>query len=283
VVFHLAARVAGIGGNLAAPGEFFYENLVINTNVIEAARRAGAGKVVAVGTAAIYSDLVALPMSEDDLWLGPPHHSEAPYGHAKRAMLAHLEAYRQQYGLDFAYCILTNTFGPHDTFDEQRGHVMPSLISKFHRAANEGGAVTVWGTGAPTRDFLYVKDAARAIRLAGVGHSGPINVASGAAVSIRDVVEVIGTVSGHAGEVRWDASKPDGQPARGYDVSRLRALGFQPAYDLVAAVAETYAWYRDNRAVARHGATGRAPDAAAPGEVAAKAQPSAPGTRERTP
>ena len=251
VVFHLAARVAGIGGNMAAPGEFYYDNVVINTNVVEAARLAGARKVVAMGTAAIYSDIVSLPMSEDDLWLGPPHGSEAPYGHAKRAMLAQLQAYQAQYGLDYAYCILTNTFGPHDKFDERYGHVLPSLISKFHRGLTTGEPVVVWGNGTARRDFLYARDAALAARLVSERHTGPVNVASGREVPIRELVEIIRAASGFAGEVRWDESKPNGQQLRQYDLARLRATGFTPRHTLEDAVAETFDWFAVNAGQAR--------------------------------
>lgn len=251
VVFHLAARVAGIGGNLAAPGEMFYENVVINTHVIEAARLGGAKKFVAVGSAAIYSDAVSLPMREDDLWQGPPHHSEGPYGHAKRSMLAHLEAYHAQYGMEFVYCILTNTFGPRDRFDEQRGHVLPSLISKFHRGVAANEPVVVWGTGTARRDFLYVKDVAKALRSLSAAGIGPVNVASGREVSIRDLAFLIRDVSGYKGPVHWDTDKPNGQELRQYDIGRLRSVGFTPDYTLERAVAETYEWYVHNHASVR--------------------------------
>lgn len=184
IVYHLAARVSGIMGNLRAQGQGYFDNVRINTNVIEAARLSGARKIVGMGSAAVYSDLVRLPMIEEEVWIGPPHHSEAGYAHAKRGMLAQLEAYRDQYGLDYAFCIATNLFGPHDKFDEQCGHVLPSLISKFYRATKEATSVTVWGSGAPERDFLYVKDAASAMRLVGQSFSGAINLATGNAISI---------------------------------------------------------------------------------------------------
>lgn len=251
LVFHLAARVRGIMGNHGVHGQAYLDNIRINTNAIEAARLAGARKVVAMGSAAIYGDAVPLPMCEEEVWTGPPHPSEAGYAHAKRAMLAQLEAYRDQWGLDYAYCISTNLFGPHDRFDEAHGHVVPSLISKFHRAAHTGEPVTVWGTGAPRRDFLYVKDAARAMRLIGEGFTGPINLATGRAVSIRETVELVAEVASYRGEVAWDASKPDGQRLRDYDVRRLAALGFAPRFALRAALAETYSWFDANATTAR--------------------------------
>lgn len=251
IVFHLAARVAGLGGNLAQAGRMYYENVIINTNVVEAARRAGARKVVAAGTAAIYSDLIPLPMSEGDLWLGPPHGSERAYGQAKRAMLAQLEAYRDDYGLDFTYCILTNIFGPRDNFDEAHGHVVPSLISKFHRGVISGAPVNVWGSGSAVRDFLYSCDAARAMALTAENFTGVINIASGGTISIRDLVATLRQVSGFAGDVDWDATKPDGQKQRGYDIAKLQRLGFAPAWTLAAALGETWAWYVAHAASAR--------------------------------
>ena len=251
IVYHLAARVRGIMGNAGTQGDAFLDNIRINTNVIDAARLAGVRKVVAMGSAAIYADSVPLPMREDDAWAGRPHRSEAGYAHAKLAMLAQLEAYREQWGLEFAYCISTNLFGPHDRFDEGHGHVIPSLISKFHRAVATGERVTVWGSGTPTRDFLYVADAARAMRRIGEAGSGAVNLASGQAVSIRAVAELIADVAGYGGEILWDRTKPDGQLRRAYDISRLRALGVGPGRPLRDALADTYAWFAANAAVAR--------------------------------
>ncbi len=251
VVYHLAARVAGIMGNMRAQGQGYLDNVLMNTNVVEAARLAGVTKVVAMGSSAIYSDAVTLPMTEEQIWAGAPHPAEAGYAHAKRGMLAHLEAYRDQYGLDYAYCVSTNLFGPHDKFDEKHGHVIPSLLSKFHRAVREGTSITVWGTGSPMRDFLYSKDAAVAMRLIGDQFTGPINLATGEAVSIRDTVELIREVSGFDGPLEWDATKPDGQKLRQYDVGKLQALGFRPAHDLRRALQETYDWLVENAAKAR--------------------------------
>lgn len=246
IVYHLAARVSGIMGNLRAQGQAYFDNVRINTNVVEAARLAGASKVVAMGSAAIYSDLASLPMREEEIWLGAPHASEAGYAHAKRGLLAQLQAYHDQYGLDYAYCVSTNLFGPHDRYDEKHGHVLPSLISKFHRAAQEGGAVTVWGSGAPKRDFLYSKDAARAMRIIGEQHTGPINLATGISISIKETVEKIAKIAGPAVTVDWDRTKPDGQKLRSYDVSKLKSLGFEPTFTLDQALLETFQWYSYN-------------------------------------
>lgn len=251
LVFHLAARVWGIMGNMSNKGVAYLENIRINTNVVEAARLSGTVKVVAMGSTAVYSDSVTLPMSEDQIWKGAPHHSEAPYAHTKRSMLAHLEAYRDQYGLEFAFGISTNLFGPYDKFDEKFGHVIPSLISKFYRGAELGEQVSVWGTGKAERDFIYSEDAALALRLIAEQTDGPINIATGASVTIRHTVNTIKEISRFSGEVTWDASKPDGQKMREYDVSRLKALGFKPKLPFELALEKTYAWYKHNAASAR--------------------------------
>lgn len=243
IVYHLAARVRGIMGNAGSQGDALLDNIRINTNTIDAARKAGVRKLVAMGSAAIYADTVPLPMREDDAWAGPPHRSEAGYAHAKLAMLAQLDAYREQWGLEFAYCISTNLFGPRDRFDERHGHVIPSLISKFHRAMTTGEPVTVWGSGTPTRDFLHVGDAAAALRQIGAAGSGAVNLASGESVSIRAVAELIAEIVGYRREIVWDRSKPDGQMRRAYDVSRLRALGVGPGRTLRDGLAETHAWF----------------------------------------
>lgn len=252
IVYHLAARVYGIMGNLRRQGLSYYDNTRINTNVIEASRLCGARKVVAMGSAAIYSDNVPLPMREEDIWLGPPHASEAGYAHAKRGMLAQLAAYQDQYDLDYAYCVSTNLFGPNDKFDEENGHVLPSLLSKFHRAIRDSTDVVVWGTGKATRDFLYSKDAARAMRMAGERISGPINLATGTAISIEEVVGILQEVSGFSGRIVWDRNKPDGQKLRDYDITKLRALEFKTEYSLREALAETYSWLTAHADTVRH-------------------------------
>jgi GDP-L-fucose synthase len=245
-VVHLAARVHGLMGHVHAQGSVYLDNILINTHVVEAARLAGVGKILAMGSTAVYSDAVTLPMSEREIWLGAPHYSESGYAHAKRSMLAQLDSYRDQYGLDYAFAISTNVFGPSDKFDEEKGHVIPSLVSRLHRVRRDGGPFTVWGTGRATRDFLYAADAAYALRLALEQHSGPINIASGTSVTIRETVEALVLAAGFEGEVVWDRSKPDGQAARAYDVSRLTALGFEPTWSLEKGLLETFEWYVDN-------------------------------------
>lgn len=241
-VFHAAAKVHGLVGNQKFPCDVYSQNIRINTNVVEAARLAGCTKFVGVSTVAAYPDGQPFPISEDALWKGAPHASERAYAHSKRAMLAHLDASKSQYGMDFAYPIVTNLFGPHDRFDEAHGHVIPSLVSKFHRAARTGAEAAVWGTGRAKRDFMYGSDAAAAIVLAGVKHSGPINIASGNTVPIAEVVGYLSAVSG-VSRVVWDKTKPDGQLDRSYDISLLKGLGFQPQVSLEQGVEATYRWY----------------------------------------
>ncbi|MCR6491744.1 GDP-L-fucose synthase [Cellulomonas sp. P24] len=250
-VIHLAGRVHGLMGNIHSQGDAFYDNIQINTNVVEASRKVGVEKIVAMGSTAVYSDSVSLPMREDDLWLGAPHDSERGYAHAKRAMEAQLEAYRDQYGMDFAFVVSTNLYGPGDKFDEAHGHVLPSLVSKVYRAQTSGEPLEVWGTGNATRDFLYSADAASAIRTILEHYSGVINLATGVSVTIREAVETLVRVSGYSGTVTWDASKPDGQHARSYDISRLKALGWAPEFTLEQGLAETHRWYVENFATAR--------------------------------
>jgi GDP-L-fucose synthase len=252
-IIHLAGRVAGIMGNIEAQGSMYFDNLLINTNVIEAARLSHVRKIVVTGSVAVYPDGLPLPMLESDVWLGVPHKSESGYGHAKRSMLAQLEAYHDQYGLEFAFGICTNLFGPDDRFDEVTGHVVPSLLSKFHRGLTEGGPVTVWGTGKATRDLLYSIDAARALIVLLCAGQGVYNVASGSNVSVRELVDDIKEVTGYTGAIEWDATKPEGQTMRAYDITRLTSLGWLPLVDRQTALAETYDWYSRNSTSARRG------------------------------
>jgi GDP-L-fucose synthase len=245
-IIHLAARVHGLGGNVGSQGEMFLDNLLINTSVIEAAHLIGVPKIVAMGTVAAYPSTAALPIREDAVWAGRPHGSEAGYAQAKRAMFAQLEAYQDQYGTDYAIALSTNLYGPHDRFDEVRGHVLPSLVSKFHRAIQNGTDVAVWGSGKPTRDFLYSADAAAALQSMLEHGSGMYNMATGESVAIREAVETLAEVSGFTGEVVWDQSKPDGQAARVFDVSRLKGLGWKPQVELREGLRATYEWFAAN-------------------------------------
>ncbi|KAJ8138669.1 hypothetical protein OY671_008118, partial [Metschnikowia pulcherrima] len=215
-IFHLAAKVHGSGGNSAFQGEMFTDNARININVIDAALEAGCEKFIGISTVAIYSSDAPKPTCETSIWNGAPHNSERAYGQAKRAMSAQLEAYEAQYGMAFAYPIMTNIYGPHDRFDPVYGHVVPSSVAKFHEAARSGTHVDVWGTGRAERDFIFADDAAAASLCIARSGFGPINVATGATIPIRRVVEIL---SDHSGvrDVRWDSSKPDGQLERSYD------------------------------------------------------------------
>jgi GDP-L-fucose synthase len=246
IVFHLAARVYGIMGNLANQAQAYLENILINTHVIEAAHQVGVQKIIAMGSSAIYSDNVSLPMRESEIWHGAPHPSEAAYAHTKRSMLAQLEAYKNQYGMEFAFCISTNLYGPYDKFDEKWGHVIPSLISKFYRGAQTGEQISVWGTGQAKRDFLFSADAAYAMRLIAEQYNGPINLATGDSYTIKDTVEMIKHISGYQPTVQWDTNKPNGQNLRHYDISALKDLGFKPNYSLEQGLTDTYQWFAKN-------------------------------------
>lgn len=246
-VFHAAARVYGLGGSMKHQGASFYENCVINTNVIEASRGTGARKITVMGTGAVYPfPSPGLPLKEDMIFLGRPHPAHAGYANAKRAMLAMLEAYEESYGLKWAYIVSGNLFGPRDRFDVEFGNVVPSLIKKFYDARKGGGKVQVWGDGSAERDFIYVKDAARAALAVMSGMDRAVNMGSGEVCRIRDVVDALSELSGMSGRIEWDHSKPNGQAYRAYDLSRLKGVGFKPAFSLLAGLEETWKWYREH-------------------------------------
>jgi len=251
VVIHLAAVVGGIGANRAHPGRFFYENAVMGIELIERSRRAGVGKFVAVGTVCSYPKYTPVPFREDDLWAGYPEETNAPYGVAKKMLLVQAQAYRQEYGFDAIYLVPVNLYGPGDNFDLETSHVIPALIRKFVEAKERGETkVECWGTGRPTREFLYVDDAARAIRLAVGGHDGPdpVNLGSGEEISIRELADKIARVVGYDGELVWDDSKPDGQPRRRLDVSRAELeFGFRAEVFLDEGLERTVGWYLQQR------------------------------------
>jgi GDP-L-fucose synthase len=243
-VFHAAARVYGLGGSIKHQGSSFYENVVINTNVVEASRRAGARKITVMGTGAVYPfPSPGLPLKEDMIFLGRPHPAHAGYANAKRAMLAMLEAYEESYGLNWAYIVSGNLFGPRDKFDVEFGNVVPSLIKKFCDAKKSGGTVQVWGDGSAQRDFIYVKDVARVALAVMRDIDGAVNMGSGRVYSIRDVVDTLCELTGMSGRIEWDHSRPNGQAYRAYDLSRIKGLGFKPAYSLRAGLEETWNWY----------------------------------------
>ncbi len=242
-VIHLAAAVYGLGGNITFPGDIFRRNMLINTNVIDASRKCGARKIVAMGTTAIYSDRARQPFEESDALVDVPHGSEFAYAYAKRAMLVQLECYQRQFGLDFAYAISTNVYGPHDRFDPTYGHVVPSLMWKFANAEKSETAVEVWGDGSPTRDFIYASDVAQGLGIMLEHGSGAYNLATGKAHTIRELVSII---SQHFPDIeyRWDTSKPLGQKCRSYDITRLSQLGFKSQHTLEMGIRETVQWIR---------------------------------------
>jgi GDP-L-fucose synthase len=248
MVIHLAAKVGGIGYNLKYPGELFYDNAVMGIQLMEAARQEGVEKFVAVGTVCAYPKFTPIPFKEENLWDGYPEETNAPYGVAKKALLVQAESYRKQYGFNAIYLIPVNLYGPGDHFDPEDAHVIPALILKFFDARERGlKKVTAWGTGNPSREFLYVKDAARGIVLAAEKYekSGPVNLGSGEEIRIGELVYMIKELVGYEGEVEWDASRPDGQPRRKLDVSRAKEeFGFESEITLAEGLVETVEWYR---------------------------------------
>src|SRR5262249_11136159 len=247
VVVHLAARVGGIGANRENPGRFFYENLAMGANLIEAGRQFGVAKFVQVGTVCAYSKHTPVPFKEEDLWSGYPEETNAPYGIAKKALLVQLQAYRQQYGFNGIYLLPVNLYGPGDKFDDATSHVIPALIKKCVLAARSQTAyIECWGTGTASREFLYADDAARAVVLAAERYNGPepVNVGAHREITIRDLVALIAKLTGFAGEVRWDPTKPDGQPRRCLETTRARELfGFVATTPFAQGLLATVAWY----------------------------------------
>ncbi len=251
VVIHLAAVVGGIGANRENPGLYFYENLMMGVQLIEGARLQQVEKFVQVGTICAYPKFTPVPFKEDDLWEGYPEETNAPYGIAKKALLVQCQAYRDQYGFNGVYLLPVNLYGPGDNFDPQTSHVIPALIKKFVDASEQGAtAVEVWGTGAATREFLYVDDAAEGIVLAAESYDGrdPVNLGSGEEMSIRELAGIIAAETGFKGEIVWDTSKPDGQPRRALDVTRAAELfGFRARVGFAEGLRRTIEWYRASR------------------------------------
>jgi GDP-L-fucose synthase len=247
VVIHLAAVVGGIGANRLNPGTFFYKNLIMGTQLIECCRQAGVEKFLAVGTICSYPKFCPVPFTEENFWLGYPEETNAPYGLAKKMLTVQLQAYRQQYCFNGSNVLLVNLYGPGDNFDLESSHVIPALIRKCVEAQERGQRVlTVWGTGRPTREFLYVEDAARALHLAAerLDSSDPINIGSGQEISIAELICMIARKTGFEGDIRFDASKPDGQPRRCLDVTRAFDLfGFKAETSLSYGLDRTIAWY----------------------------------------
>jgi GDP-L-fucose synthase len=252
VVIHLAAEVGGIGANMAHPGRFFYANMAMGLHLVEHARRRGLAKFVHTGTVCAYPKHCPIPFREDDLWNGYPEETNAPYGVAKKAIFVMLDGYRREYGLQSAVAVPVNLYGPGDNFDPASSHVIPALIRKCEEArVSNAPEVVCWGTGAATREFLYVDDAAEGIVRAAevMDEPVPINLGGGVEIPIRDLVVKIAAACGYAGRIAWDTTKPDGQPRRGLDISRARKLlGWEPRQDFDAGLATTVAWWREQTA-----------------------------------
>lgn len=252
VIIHLAAHVGGIGANRAHPAEFFYDNLMMGAQLIHESWQAGVDKFVAIGTVCAYPKFAPIPFREEDMWNGYPEETNAPYGLAKKMMLVQSEAYRQQYGYNSIFLLPVNLYGPGDNFDLETSHVIPALIRKCVDAMATGQQqLVVWGDGSPTREFLYVDDAAEGILLATerYNESAPINIGSSFEISIRELVNTIVDLTGFEGEIVWDTSKPNGQPRRKLDVSRAKtAFGFESTTSFAEGLASTIEWYRAQHA-----------------------------------
>jgi GDP-L-fucose synthase len=251
LVIHLAAVVGGIGANRENPGRFFYDNAIMGIQLIEQARRAGVAKFLTVGTVCAYPKFTPVPFHEDDIWNGYPEETNAPYGLAKKMLLVQSQAYRDQYGFNAIYLIPVNLYGPGDNFDPASSHVIPALIKKCVDAREAGDAtIEVWGTGSASREFLYVDDAAEGIVLAAERYDGrdPVNLGVGSEITIRSLTELIVRLTRFEGQVRWDPSKPDGQPRRALDTSRARErFGFVAKTSFEDGLRATIDWYEARR------------------------------------
>ena len=249
MVIHLAARVGGIGANQANPGKFFYDNLMMGAQLMEVGRQAGVEKFVTISTICAYPKFTPVPFKEEDLWNGYPEETNAPYGLAKKMLLVQSQAYRQQYGFNSIVLFPVNLYGPRDNFDLQTSHVIPALIRKCLEAKRRDASnIEVWGDGSPTREFLYVEDAAEGICLAAERYdsSEPVNLGSGMEISIKDLVHTIKRMIGFAGEIIWDTTKPNGQPRRSLDTSRAeKHFGFRAKTSFEEGLRRTIEWYKD--------------------------------------
>jgi len=251
IVIHLAALVGGIGANIVHPGEFFYKNLIMGVQLIEEARKRNIEKFVAIGTICAYPKFTPVPFREENLWDGYPEETNAPYGLAKKLLLVQSQAYRQQYGSNSIFLLPVNLYGPRDNFETSSSHVIPALIRKCFDALDSGDDhIVCWGTGRVSREFIYAADAAEAILLATERYnkSDPVNIGSGFEITIHDLVQKIASYTGFTGEIRWDTSKPDGQPRRRLNIDRAtREFGFRAAVDFDEGLRRTIAWYRSVR------------------------------------
>jgi len=250
IILHLAAVVGGIGANKDNPGRFFYDNAIMGIQLIEIARQMGVKKFVATGTICAYPKFTPIPFHEDDLWNGYPEETNAPYGLAKKMMLAQTQAYRAQYGFNGIFLLPVNLYGPRDNFDLHTSHVIPALIRKCAEAKSAGRSeIVLWGDGTPTREFLYVEDAAEGLLLAAERYDGdlPVNLGTGTEIAIAELARLIAAEVGFKGEIVWDTSKPNGQPRRCLDVTRAKELfGFQAVHDLRQGLAKTVAWFQQH-------------------------------------
>jgi GDP-L-fucose synthase len=251
VVLHLAAEVGGIGANRANPGRYFFANMAMGLHLIEQGRRQGLTKFVQVGTICAYPKFTPVPFVEESLWAGYPEETNAPYGIAKKALLVQIQAYREQYGFPGIYLLPVNLYGPGDNFDYQTSHVIPALIRKFSDA-RDGGLpfVEVWGTGSVSREFLYVDDCAEALILASERYEGvePVNLGTGVEISVADLALRIKDVVGYKGELRWDSTKPDGQPRRCLDTSKAeKFFGFRAQTDFDTGLTQTIQWWEGHK------------------------------------
>lgn len=248
IVIHLAAQGGGIGTNRENPGRFFYENLMMGAQLMEEGRRVGLEKFVAVGTVCAYPKFTPVPFKEDDLWNGYPEETNAAYGLAKKMLLVQAQAYREQYGFQAIYLLPVNLYGPRDSFDPAKSHVIPALIKKCCDAIDQGAKeIEVWGSGQASREFIYVDDCARAVVLATERYDrpDPVNIGSGREISIKELTQLIAEYTGFRGKIRWDASKPDGQPRRCLDVSRAEQhFGFRAETPFALGLQRTIEWYR---------------------------------------
>lgn len=251
LIIHLAASVGGIGANLIHQAEYFYENLMMGTQLLHESYVADVAKFVGIGTICAYPKYAPIPFKEEDLWNGYPEETNAPYGLAKKMMLVQSRVYRSQYGYNSINLLPVNLYGPRDNFDPESSHVIPALIRKFVEAKERGDDyIIAWGDGSPTREFLYVEDAAEGILLAAERYnsSDPVNLGTAFEISIKDLTETIAKVVGFEGEVRWDTSKPNGQPRRKLDVGRAKErFGFQARTSFEAGLQETVRWYQANK------------------------------------
>jgi len=250
IVMHLAAKVGGIGFNQEKPGELFYDNLIMGVQLMEEARKARVKKFVAVGTVCCYPKFTPVPFKEKDLWNGYPEETNAPYGLAKKMLLVQTQAYRQQYGFNAIFLLSVNLYGPGDSFDPERSHVIPALIKKVADAKRKKqDCIEIWGTGKATREFLYVEDAARGIVLAAEKYnkSEPVNLGSGKEISIKELVKIICRLMNFNGKIKWDKSKPDGQPRRMLDTSRAKKeFDFRAITPFEEGLKKTIKWYEKN-------------------------------------